>query len=453
MTEIRDQSIPTVPLIETFRGALKFVKNPLPVINEALKRYGSTYITRIIGGQRLIMSIDPEIVKHVLQTNHKNYIKSKIQTESLGQYVGQGLLTVNGPYWLKQRRLIQPGFHKSRLEGLVSIVVDETEDFISDLGKSLDTNGAKNDLGGLMSELTLRIVSKALFSSGIVKDEIKDLGVKLILQQEHIIREIRQPQWNWIRKLTGKKRKALLRSQEIRDGLHIIIKERQANINGGHDDLLQMLLEARYEDTGEGMSVEQLIDEVLILFVAGHETTANTLTWCLYLLTQHPEIYKEAKKEASRLVSNGWDLGKVIKNDMLQQIVSETMRLYPPAWILDRMALEDDHINGAEIRKGDLIGLYTYGAHRNPEYWEHPDKFIPARFSPESKHDDPPKYAYFPFGGGPRFCIGSQFALMEMKIALAGILDQFDFKMISEHVQAQPLITLRPKEPIIVHVD
>jgi len=453
MTVIKDQGIPTVPIIDTFRGALKFVQNPIPVINDALSIYGSTYSTRIIGGQRLIMSVDPEFIKHVLQTNHKNYIKSKIQTESLGRYVGQGLLTVNGPYWLQQRRLIQPGFHKSRLEGLTEIIVAEAEDFKQDLKAKLKEGSDIQDLGELMNELTLRIISKALFSSGIDQEEITELGEKLTLQQEHIIREIRQPQWNWIRNLTGKTKSALQRSQEIRDGLYEIIKERKSNLDQGHDDLLQMLLEARYEDTGEGMSDEQLIDEVLILFVAGHETTANALTWCIYLLTNHPEIYSKTKSEAAELNAEDWTFSKVVKNDILHQVVSETMRLYPPAWILDRSALEDDDINGAHIRKGDLIGLFTYGAHRNAEYWDEPEEFKPSRFSPTSADIERPKYAYFPFGGGPRLCIGSQFALMEMKIALSVVLEAFDFELISKQVEPQPLITLRPKESIMVRID
>ena len=452
MAVIKDQGIPTVPIIETFRGALKFVQNPIPVINDALSIYGSTYSTRIIGGQRLIMSVDPEFIKHVLQINHKNYIKSKIQTESLGRYVGQGLLTVNGPYWLQQRRLIQQGFHKSRLEGLTEIIVAEAIDFRQDLIAKLKKGSGIQDLGELMNELTLRIISKALFSSGIDQEEIAELGDKLTLQQEYIIREVRQPQWNWIRKLTGKRKNALQRSQQIRDGLYEIIKERKSNPDQKHDDLLQMLLDARYEDTDEGMSDEQLIDEILILFVAGHETTANALTWCIYLLVKHPDIYELTRDEAAKLNATDWTFNKVMQNDILHQVVSETMRLYPPAWILDRSALEDDHINGADIRKGDLIGLFTYGAHRNPVYWEDADRFNPSRFSNSDSVKDRPKYAYFPFGGGPRLCIGSQFALMEMKIALSVILDSFDFELVSQQVEAQPLITLRPKESIIVKI-
>lgn len=442
--------IPTVPLIKTIRGALRFVQNPLPVIDEALQDYGPTYITRIIGGQRLIMTTDADIIQHVLQGNHKNYQKSKIQTESLGKYVGQGLLTVNGPYWLRQRRLIQPGFHRSRLLGLIDIVADEVDLFCRDLQTRLSFSSDPSDVGDLMMELTLRVVSKALFSTGIDQEEIHHLGTLLTLQQEHIIREIRQPQWNWLRTLNGSMKAARERSERIRMMMRTIISDRQER-DIHFDDLLGMLLDARYEDSGSGMTPTQLIDETIILYVAGHETTATALSWCLYEIARHPEIYQQAKATAADLLSQPWDLEAVMSNDILQQVIYETMRLYPPAWILDRQAIDSDDINGLAVSRGDLMGLYVYGTHRDPRYWERPLSFDPTRFADHS-HGAVPKFAFLPFGGGPRLCIGNQFAMLEMKMALAALLHRFSWDASLGDVHPRPMITLRPECPIKMQV-
>lgn len=441
--------IKTVPRIETYKGALKFIQNPIPVVDDALLKYGKTYVTRIIGGRRLIMTTEPHVVQHVLQKNHTNYIKSEIQTESLGRYVGKGLLTVNGPYWLQQRRLIQPGFHKSRLEELVRIVRLEIDAFISDL-KNRITPDSKYDLSELMIELTLRIVSKSLFSTGINQEEIKKLGEDFTVLQEYIIKEIRQPQYNWYRRLVGKRKHALDLSQKVRGLMASVIADRKKEGNAAkHDDLLQMLIDARYKDSDKGMSDVQLIDEAIILFVAGHETTANAMTWAIYSLLKNPKHYQSIKREVAVQRDSSRDFKSVMEPNLIGQVCQETLRLYPPAWILDRKALGDDEVDGITIKKGDLLGLYTYGSHRDPDIWKDPGAFSPDRFSGVDRD----KYSYYPFGGGPRLCIGHQFAMMEMKMALSGLMQHFDWSLESNvDVEPLPLLTLRPKESIYVRL-
>ncbi len=444
-----EESLPIVPWIETLRGAVNFVKNPIPVIDEAIQKYGKTYLTRIIGGQRLIISADPDVVQHVLQGNHKNYEKSKIQTDTLGQYVGQGLLTANGAYWLKQRRLIQPGFHKARIEALIPIVEVEVQSFCDELTLKIKNNSTV-DLGEAMMELTLRIVSKALFSTGIDQSTIELLGENFTKLQEHIIREVRQPQWNWLRRLNGKQSRAMKLAEGIRDIMIHIIRERQQSTR--HiDDLLGMLLDARYEDTGLGMSDKQLIDEAIILFIAGHETTANALTWCIYLLSKHSD-WVDKLQDNVKVSPASWTMSDIMRPDYLTYSIQEAMRLYPPAWIIDRRAIQDDRIDSMQIKAGDMIGLYTYGIHRDPDLWDRPRSFNPERFSSKfsvNRH----KYAYFPFGGGPRFCIGQQFSMMEMKMVLSAMVKRFDWKLTSSiAIQPQPLITLRPQQRVLIDI-
>ena len=347
----------TVPRLKTLLGMAKFVDNPIPVINEALNKYGPTYITRIVNGSKLLMTIDPEVIQHVLQKNHRNYKKSAIQTESLGKYIGNGLLTANGAYWLQQRRLIQPGFHKSKMEGLVQTMHLELQSFIEDLSVRVKERSTI-DISDAMMELTLRIVSKSLFSTGISPRQIEELGRTFTLLQQYIIKEVRQPMFNWWRQLSGASTQALKLAEETKNILRVIIADRQANPHDA-DDLLDMLINSTYGDTGEKMTDQQLLDEALILFTAGHETTANTLAWTLYELTNAPDVVSLIRKEYDHIKLEGIHMSTLMSASYTKMVLSESMRLYPPAWILDRVALEDDRVKNISIKKGDLIGMYV----------------------------------------------------------------------------------------------
>ena len=206
-----------------------------------------------------------------------------------------------------------------------------------------------------------------------------------------------------------------------------------------------MLIDSRYEDTGLSMSDQQILDEALIIFVAGHETTANSLAWTLYLLRHQQKHIALIGEEAKEVQKRPLSIKSLMEADYWQKVIQESLRLYPPAWILDRTALNDEEINGVEIKKGDLLGLYTYGAHRSSKYWNDVNDFDPERFE-KSRVKQRHNYAFFPFGGGPRLCIGQHFAIMEMQLALYSLLTKFKFDALTEdHPVLQPLITLRPK--------
>jgi cytochrome P450 len=393
------------------------------------------------------MTIDPDVVQHVLQKNNKNYEKSKLQTESFGQYIGHGLLTANGEYWLRQRRLIQPGFYKAKISVLVDTMFSEVREFVDGLESKVKINSTPIDVSAEMTELTLKVVSRSLFTTGISNEQIKDLGIKFTAVQEHIIKEVRQPVLNWWRVLIGETKKAKRMSEEVKDILRGIIEHRkkQTFLVG---DLLDMLIHSKYEDTDENMTDEQILDEALIIFTAGHETTANSLSWCFYLLAQSPEIVEKIRSEYDAIKGQGISMESLMKAEYCQMVVSESMRMYPPAWILDRVALEDDEIKNVKIAKGDLVGLYVYGSHHNPALWPNPDRFIPERFSKDAVKQQH-TYAYYPFGGGPRLCIGNHFAMMEMQMSLFALLDKFDWTLSNDQpVQMQPMITLRPASTI-----
>jgi len=442
---LSDRVIKSVPRWETITRAFKFVENPIPVIDEAIATYGETYYTRIIGGRKIVMSREPAFAQHVLQKGNKKYQKSELQTDSLGKYVGLGLLTANGDYWLRQRRLIQPAFHKAKLSALVSAMDHAVREFMDELEVRVKAN-PEIDISEAMMELTLRVVSKALFSSDIDTDQIVELGRTINELQTYIVKDVRMPMLKWWRKLNGTSAKALKISKETRQILLDLIQDRRKS-DTQHDDLLDMLLNSTYEDTGESMTDTQMLDEALILYVAGYETTAMSLGWSIHALREDPEIRKKLQ-EALIDHPGPHTMESLMRPDYITQVIEETMRKYPPAWILDRVVLEDDVIDGVPVSKGDLVGLYVYGTHHNPNFWEEPSKFDPDRFTPENKKKMA-SYAYFPFGGGPRMCIGYHFAMLEMKIALIEFFKRFSLPAPShKEPDYMPLITLKPSENI-----
>ena len=446
------KEIKTIPRLKVILGLFKFLRNPIPLIDEALEEYGDTYITYLGATTRSFMSRDPDFTQHILQKNNRNYHKSKLQTKAVGKYVGQGLLTTNGAYWLKQRRLIQPGFKKDKIVKLMGLMYEVVEEYVAELRSRLKDGPQEIEITEEMSLLTLRIISKALFSTGIEGEQLELLNKAVTDLQEAIIKSVRQPMFNWWRKLTGEDAKNNRLSQQTYDLITGIIEARRED-PGEYNDLLDMLLNSVYEDTGECMTTKQILDEALIIFVAGHETTANALSWTLYLLDQYPDISSKLLAESNAVELDGdisyMDIAKMEYN---RQILSESMRLYPPAWITDRVALEDDEVNGIKITKGDVIGLYIYGAHHSPKLWEDPEKFDPSRFERDKIKSHHP-YAYYPFGGGPRLCIGQQFAMVEMQLSLMELIKNFDFKLKKGHpIALSPLVTLRPAHGLVMEV-
>ncbi|NND32689.1 MAG: cytochrome P450 [Saprospiraceae bacterium] len=438
---------PLVPRYISLARAASFIQNPIPILSDNLSKYGSTYRFHIGGLKQGIVTIEPEFIQHVLQKNNRNYRKSEIQTDLLAHYVGKGLLTSEGEYWLRQRRLIQPGFHKERLVKLVDIMNGEISDCMQRL-REKSRSGNVIDLYQVMHKLAFRIVAKTLFSTGMTESQISTLSGQITEIQKFIVKEIRQPYARLWHKLSGQKRNCEQLAQETRQILTAIIEQRLSS-GEKYDDLLQMLIDTRYEDTGKGMTLTQLLDECLILFVAGHETSANALSWAIFLLSQNQDKLEILRRESDHLsfaeYRPGFDDLKSLT--YTSQCIEESLRLYPPAWIIDRVAIDDDKIAGHRIPRNTMIILYIFGSHRNPDIWEDPESFIPERFDVETRKSIP-NFAYFPFGGGPRLCIGNNFAMMEMQLVLTRFVQEFDFHLQHIDITLLPLITLRPLEKL-----
>lgn len=446
-----NQKIPGYSRWRAIQNVFKFYHDPIGSINNSIDTFGDTFATYVGGVYPAILSANPDFIQHVLQKNHRNYIKAPFHFDKLGHFLGNGLLTSEGDYWLRQRRLIQPGFHRKRLAGLTDIMLAEIDALIERFDEKVAL-GQPIDICPPMLELAFRVVAKSLFSADISEEQLQKLSHNISVLQHFIVRQIRQPFLNPWFKVSG----TLKKYEQIADSSRqIVLDNIRQRKNSGEvkDDLLQMLLEARYEDTGEGMSEQQLLDESLILFVAGHETTANAFAWILYLLSRHPEAADQIRTEVKTVLGDRKpSFDDIPKLAYTLQVIEESMRLYPPAWVTDRVAVEDDEVNGVSIPKGTMAIAYIYGAHHHAEHWENPTEFDPSRFSKEKKKQRH-SFAYLPFGGGPRLCIGNNFSLMEMQLALARLVPRYDFELVpGQEIKAFPLITLHPKNGIRMEI-
>ncbi len=445
------KALPVVPRLRILKRMFKMVQNPIPYFEEYNAEFGDTYMLYMGGMDRGIVSSNPDFIQHILQKKNKNYPKSHIQTDLLAGYVGLGLLTSDGDYWLRQRRLIQPGFHRQKLAALVEIMQAEIEKSCAHFEQKAQ-NKTVFDINEVGMELAFKVVAKSLFGSQIEENTMNTLADNITTLQEFIIQQIRLPfKKPWFH-LTGQVTKHKKMGQESADIIKSLIEKRRAS-GQSNDDLLDMLLSVRYEDTNEGMTDQQLVDEALILFVAGHETTANAIAWIFYLLQQHPEVVEKLRKEFDGVLGDGKPTFENLRQlEYTTQVINESMRLYPPAWITDRVALEDDEVNGYSIKKGDMVVAFFYGLHHSNDLWDEPKKFKPERFAKARKKERHP-YSFLPFGGGPRLCIGNNFAMMEMQMILVHLIQKYDFEMVkNQKIELQPMVTLRPKEGIKMSV-
>jgi len=411
----------------------------LDFFSELREQYGD--IATIRFSVRSVSYIQhPDFIHYVLQENNKNYTKS-LRYEQLKYLLGNGLLTSEGEFWLRQRRMIQPAFHKQKLQLLTTEMASCTQQMLSKW--EIEYSEKEFNLATEMMALTLQIVGKTLLNADVLS-EAKNVGDSLGFLLRAVNIRTRTPVLLplWIPIPHHQKIKSSVST--INKVLDKIFEDRRNNPSLRYD-LLSMLMEARYEDTGEPMDNKQLRDEVMTIFVAGHETTANALSWTLYLLLKNSESMQKCKEELTRVLN-----GRTPVFDDLSQLkyltmcIEESMRLYPPAWIIGRKTIKPDIIGKYKIPAGHNILISPYALHRDVRFWPEPLKFIPERFTPEAVKSRP-KNSYLPFGAGPRMCIGNNFAIMEMQVVLAMILQNFNLGLLSEkEVLPDPLITLRP---------
>ena len=434
-----------VPL---FGNVLDAWKDPLGMIMRSWRDYGDVVKLKFGPFDYLFLN-DPDAIHHVLVDNAKNYTKSR-NYQGLKLVLGEGLVTSEGDTWRKQRKLVQPAFHRERLAGFAQSMATDTASMLERWAARGDESF---DVHEEMMRLTFRIVGRTLFSTDVEVDaERIGPAVSAAIHHANDYAEsiVRMPQW-LPTPANFRFKKAIATLDEL--VLRIIADRRQPGATQPND-LLAMLMAAHDDETKDGMSDRQLRDEMMTIILAGHETTANLLTWTWYLLSSHPDVARRLGVEVAEVLGDrAPTLDDLPKLKLTKMILEESLRLYPPAWAFERQAVAADVIAGYPVAAKTIIGIAPYTMHRHPKYWENPEGFDPERFSPE-RSEGRPKYAYLPFGGGPRFCIGNGFAMMEAQIIVAMIAQQHRLALVPGHpIVLDPTITLRPKHGVRVTLE
>ncbi|MBA3823181.1 MAG: cytochrome P450 [Ktedonobacterales bacterium] len=416
-----------------------FSRDPLGFVTQLQRDYGDAATVPMLRRGKMVMLFSPMYVRYVL-TEHPRIFTSREFNYSLERLLGDGLLSIDGDFHRSQRRLVQPAFHRKRIDSYAQTMTQHTEEMLAtwQLGQTLD-------LAAEMQALTLRIVAKTLLSVDLQHDsnELARAFNDVILFPADV-----RLSWKTLLKIDSPLTPygRFLRGKATLDRLiyGIIDERRQSGEDTG--DVLSMLL-ASHDEDATVMTDKQVRDETMTFFAAGHETTSNALSWTFYLLSQYPGAYAKLRAELDRVLGGRMptvdDLANLVYTDM---VIKEAMRLYPPAWAIGRMASEDFTMGEYHLPKGQIVLMSQWVIQRRPDIWG-PDAehFKPERFDPLHPQEVP-HFAYFPFGGGPRMCIGMPFAQMEARLLLATIAQRFHPRMVLGHpVVPQPMVTLRPK--------
>ena len=429
-----DENLPERNLPPTPRGSIReMVRDPLNFFLSLTRQYGDIVCYRPAPDTAYLVN-HPDYIRHILVENNRNYSKDTYSIQVFKKVVGNGLVTSDGVTWRSQRRLLQPAFHHTRLEGLDEMIVKATQAMLARWQGHYADNQAI-DIAREMASLTLTITTQALFGVDL-GDEVNTIGEwvnQAAVQFEKPSRPLVQES-----------------AREIRAIVERIIQQRRHHFEDKGDLLSSMML-AHHETSLSALSDTELADQVMTLLIAGYETTANALTWTWYLLSQNPSAFEplrqEVKQQLDGRLPKSSDLTRL---PMVRMVFDESLRLYPPAWMIGRRAIGPDRIGGYDVPPNTVIAICAYTLHRHPAYWDDPEVFNPWRFAEPGKKPAH-KYAYIPFGAGPRQCIGNNFGLLEASLIIACVAQHFELHLAPGiEVQPQPLFVLRPNRDLLM---
>ena len=404
------------------------MRDPLNFFLTLTRKYGDVVRYRPAPDPAYLIN-HPDHIRHILVDNNRNYTKDTYINNKFKDLVGNGLLNSEGDTWRQQRRMMQPAFHHTRLEKLDQPIVEITQARL-DKWQAAASRGEPVDIASEMASLTLSVTTKVLFGIDL-GEEIEEVG-RAVNMGGDLLEKPNHPRF----------REGLVIVQGIVN--RIIAERRRSFVDTG--DLLSILISTQDELTGARMDDEQLREQVLTLLLAGYETTSNALSWTWYLLSQHPAVFQAMRAEARQVLGSRQPIYSDLPDlSYTRNVFQEGIRLYPPAWVLGRRAIQDDAVGGFRIPAGTIIAISPYTVHRHLDFWENPEQFDPDRFQPE-RFAGMHRYAYIPFGGGPRLCIGNHFAFLEAQIILAMIARQFYPRLL-------PGLTVRPNPIFILRAD
>lgn len=397
---------------------IRFARDPLHFLRQGFDSCGDTFRMRLF--REFIVTRDPAFFRHVLQQHHKNFKKGN-SVKLLRPVLGNGLVISDGDFWLRQRRLVQPAFHRERLQELFVTMGELTASFLDEL--EAFRGKAPVDVDAKMMGITSDIALKTLFGNMNTEDK-EQIYRQVSRTQTYLVTRVRKPYRLPLMAINGENRRFRADLTYFNRLVYDFIRNRRAS-GETPNDLLQLLLDSRDEETGEQMNDEQIRDEAITMFAAGHETSATGLSWLLWELSAQPDIVARIRQE-SEIFDTVPGFDQLVRMPYTRQVVEEGLRLYPPAWTMTRESTVDQEIEGYAIPKGSSVFMSVFELHRNPDLWEHPTSFNPENFHAEAVKNRP-RFNYLPFGAGPRICIGQQFALMEMQLLLAAMVKRFNF--------------------------
>ncbi|MBX3437164.1 MAG: cytochrome P450 [Planctomycetaceae bacterium] len=440
--------LPPGPRGRSLFGQLReFRENPVEFLTRLARDYGDVAQFRL-GRRRVVQLNDPELIHEVLVARHRSFHKTGVLTRAK-PVLGNGLVTIDGDLHLKRRRLIQPAFNRQSIPHYIAHITTPAADVSGGWRP-----GQRVELADEMNRLTLRIILRALFDCDAVADDshIEDALTTVL---RHFNRLLIDPKWAALSKLPLPAARQYRNAQQLLDSfVRGLIQQRRAE-SQSHHDVLSILLQAHEGESGKiRLTDDEVRDEVMTLLTAGHETIATALTWTWHALSQHPEIESQMHQEVDSVLQGRKPTFDDLKNlRYTRMVLAESMRMYPPVWGITRLAMEDLQLGGYAIPKGTVVGMTQYVTHRDPRYFPNPEHFDPTRWA-RGDEAAGPKSGYFPFGGGPRLCIGEPFAWAEGIVVLATIAQAWRIRSVgTEAVRYEPMITLRPKNGIAAVVE
>ena len=427
----------------SLRQFLRLIRDNM-IATYAPEDFGADVLSRRLLWRRTFIINEPSGIRHVLLDNAQNYTKSEIGRRILEPGLGRGLLTSEGETWRRHRRIMAPSFDPRSIVGYASLMTEVTERLLTQWDALPERS--EIDAAAAMMHTTLHIISRAMFSSD--SDEIVDVVERGVGQYQALVRPslldlLHFPIW-FTKLVLPQRTKGIF--DEFDRSVDRLLTSRGRTPDAEPKDLLARLIAARDTESGGGMTAREVRDQVVTIFMAGHETTAQALAWTWYLLSQHPAAEAKLHDELAAVLG-----GRTPRHEDLAElryarmVIDESMRLSPPAHTLGREAIAADEVIGHRIPAGATVLIVPWILHRKPSLWENPDRFEPERFSPERSAAHP-RYAYIPFGAGPRICIGAAFAIEEALLILATVAQRYRLHLRPGHpVEPQGLITLRPR--------
>ncbi len=446
MFDGRITNAPHVPRWRALLDTRTMIRNPLEVFEGYRARLGDTFTFHFGGTRPTIVSSNPDLIEHVLKANRHNYRKSDIQVERMVEFQDKGLVNSHGDEWLRRRRLLAHGFLPARLAEQLPVQQEVLRDLMSGFDAAVCRGPV--DMHQQMVRFTLRLVGNALFGRHMRGDELDLVADTISGIQAFIVRQIVRPYMiPWYRVSGTSRRYQRMRARGDEIVLRHIAARRTEGV--GEMDFLRLMLDTPCHDSGRTMTEDEIRVESLQLLVAGNETSSISLTWIFYLLGRHPQYVSRIREEIADVIGDdpiGFD--NLHRLALTTRVVDEALRLYPPFWTIDRVATESDEIGGLRIPKGTMVLPYIYGAHHDASRWPEPERFDPDRFLPRSsggRH----RFAYLPFGGGPRLCIGQNMAIVTILLILATVVRRYDFALATDvPVNMRPMMLLRPDGPV-----